>query len=347
MPTDRLPAILAVGLCSPLGATFAETARRYAAGERAQRLERALVGADGLPPTLAQAIPIAECRDYGRRLRRLLAAALADCAGRVPPPPGGWLLRLTVRPELCEHPDRDAFRASLLEPHAGLLRDLDLLPGGPAEALSDLAHAAVAVRDGAEDHVLVGALDSAIHPLLLDRLAVEERILMRGNPWGLIPGEAAVVMALGLETGEPAHGPGRGAVLGVFRGVEEEDVAAPRGLIGRGLAKAFARGARFLPPDRLLADLTGERWRAEEFGVAVARAAAPEAGIAALAADPETPALHLGDCGTAAGLLLPALALADPPPRAAAGPVAMVSVSSRETGARAVGFVERCGAGAA
>ncbi|AWN45497.1 hypothetical protein DK419_03495 [Methylobacterium terrae] len=340
---ERVPAILAVGLCSPLGTSFAETTRRYAAGERAQRLERALVGADGLPPTLARAIPTTECRDYHERLRRLLAAALADCAGQVAPPPGGWLLRLTVRPDLCDGPDREAIRALLLGPHAGLLRDIDLRPGGPAEALSDLAYAALAVRDEGEDHVLVGALDSHIHPLLLDRLAVEGRILMRGNPWGLIPGEAAAVVALGPVELRPP-GSALGHVLGVFRGVEEEDVAAPRGLVGRGLARAFARGARFLPPDRLLADLNGERWRAEEFGVAVARAAGPEAGIAGLAADPETPALQLGDCGTAAGLLLPALALADPPHRTSPGPVAMVSVSSAAGGARAVGFIERCGA---
>lgn len=337
MSAERVSAILAAGLCCPLGDNFAETARRYAAGERGLRRERNFVGADGLPPPLAQAIPIAECREYYERLRRLLAAALADCRSQVPPPPGGWLLRLTVTRDLYEHPDREAIRALLLEPHAGVLRDIELRPGGPAEALSDLAHAAMAVREGRDEHALVGALDSFIHPLPLDRLAEDERILMQGNPWGMIPGEAAVVLAVGIETRRPALG----HVLGVFRGVEEEDVTAPKGVVGRGLAKAYERAARFLPPDRLMADLNGERWRAEEFGFAVARAASPGSGIVALAADPETPALHLGDCGTATGLLLPALALADPPKRPAPGPVTMISVSSRDTGARAVGFIER------
>jgi hypothetical protein len=158
------------------------------------------------------------------------------------------------------------------------------------------------------------------------------------NPYGSVPSEGACFLLLASEETIPEQAP-IGQILSVFRSKELEDITRPRGIIGRGLAKAFRDAAGYAPPDRLISDLNGERWRAEEFGFAVSAAGAPISDLASIV---ETPALYLGDCGVAAGPIFAALALVDSPEqkKRATGPVGMISMSSRGQ-ERAIMFLER------
>lgn len=248
-------------------------------------------------------------------------------------------MRLVVGNEIPDRFPLDRLGDELLTRWVGAVSSIEVVSGGPAEAFSELGFAAKAVLDGATEVLLVGALESRINPFVLDSLTLDERLFLRGNPWGCIPGEACVLVLVGRA--DPKS-PALGDVLAIFRGQEDADLAAPRDIIGRGLARAFELASEFQAPYRVIMDLNGERWRAEELGFAVACVAGMGAGarIAQLAADPEAPTLQLGDCGTAMGLLLPALALAEPPQSVSSGPIALVSVSSRG-GLRAVGFIER------
>jgi 3-oxoacyl-[acyl-carrier-protein] synthase-1 len=189
----------------------------------------------------------------------------------------------------------------------------------------------------------VCSVDSYIHPDLLTKLATEERILDGENPYGLVPGEAASAILVG-HGGFMRGVPPLGQILRMTEATEPEELRSLKGIIGRGLASCF-RFDEAVPVSRLIADLNGERYRAEELGFAAT--SAPRR-MANLFDDPETPAANFGDIGAATGGAYAALALT-PPPRWRVRPVdtmgreiAVISTSSR-TGLRATLVVERSG----
>ena len=212
-----------------------------------------------------------------------------------------------------------------------------MVHGGAALGLSSLGDAALDVAKGRAETVLAAVLDSLVHPALIDAIARSKRLHGKFNPYGFIPGEAACVCVLSRHAVQADGLLPLGFVDAVFRGHEHtDDVLAGRS-VGRGLGGALAAAAAYRRPDRLLVDLNGERWRAEEMGFALARAGAD---LAHLGNSLETPALHLGDCGGGMGALMAALALADPPHGSAAGSVSIVSAGSL-VGPRATAAIER------
>jgi 3-oxoacyl-[acyl-carrier-protein] synthase-1 len=308
----------------------------YADGARHIHKERALIGPDGLPPRVATSIPFTACRDLEERLWRLFEMAYSDIASCGPHPAGRWSADLVLSRAVARHPGRDGLLSRLRAHDGGL--DVTVSYGGAAEALSRVAGAARRVEEGEADALLVGSVDSLLPPETLDLLWTQHRVLTRDNPYGLIPGEAACLL---LVAHPAVMGDARalGRVDAAFEAREDEDVAAPRGILGRGLAAVLRPAGAHRPPSRWMLDLNGERWRAEELGFAVAAAGAP---VTDLAADLETPSLYLGDTGAAMGAVMPALALGDPPRRGhpRRGPVSLISAASYE-GARAAIFVER------
>lgn len=322
--SGRSVLVSGLGLCCALGAGAGASQAAYAASARPFRRERAVVGVDGLPTTLCSALPFPSATGFPERLAELFAGALADLvgAGTVAGVPFYVML-----PEWLDgHPDRDRVARSLEAAAAGpggAAPCLALLHGGAAEALALVGQAAASVQAGAAEDVVVGAVDSFLHPALLDRMAASGRTVHSRNPYGAVPGEAACLVRLSADTA----GPALGTVLAMFRGTEPEPPDRPAAIIGRGLAKAFRDTAAHAEPERLLSDMNGERWRSEEFGFAVSAAGGP---FPALSDRVEVPAMHLGDCGAAAGPAMLALAMGRAPRRTHAedGTLALLAASS-------------------
>lgn len=302
--------ILAAGLTCPAGKNFEMAIAAYSRGERFTEKDRNLVMADGRPPTLAPVYPLTEERDYVERLRKLLSCALEDCLAQLAQlgqesVDYGMLLLLPYWME--GGVVAEAFDAKLKQTPLAQVKTLSVSFGGQAESLQLVG------RDGPEivrrtgRVVLVAVVDSYIHSDLLDSLAYHSELLTRDNPYGMVPGEAAAVLALGPEDNRRL---GRIARLSIME-EPESPVDPQRGLMGRALAscyRALLEGGFF--PERFIVDLNGDRIRAEEFGYAITTNAAQMADLSEKA---EIPALQLGDLGAASGLVMAALALGPPP----------------------------------
>lgn len=294
--------IYRIGLHCALGKGYRAAAEAYFARDyNFVKSEMGPLGADGMRMTLACAIPFHELFDFELRLQKLFAEAVEDLA------PGeadvAMPLRLVVPRWLKGHAMGERLRAWIGETYARLFREVETVADGDTLALYELVRG---LQETAREHrFTVGALDSYMDAGLLDLLALNDRILKRGTPHGLVPGEACVLVMLGTDREAGAHPP-LGSLRAVFNNFEPESLSAPQGIIGRGLAMSLRQALDSFVPDRLLIDLNGERWRSEDIGFALSGARIPDA----LLSDFETPLGNTGDCGAANGLILVALALA-------------------------------------
>jgi 3-oxoacyl-[acyl-carrier-protein] synthase-1 len=313
-------AVLAAGLACGLGKSLAECLDAYAGRRNAFRREKTAVGPDGLPPTLAAAMPFDDPRDAGERLVKLVGAALADAfaSGAMNssrPSPIAVLLPFWAP----EH-----VRTAIIEHVPPAWHDVRFVQGGEANSLGLLGHAARALAERRMPAAMVCAVDSLANAERMDHLMLNEAMFGSGTPYGIVPGEAAAVLM--LVEGLPAEAIGK--VRDVRTAIEQ---LGPRGALRgaalssclRGLGAASAREPR---PTRLLTDLSGPRARAEAFGVAVS-AGGPAVG--AMAGSLEAPSLALGDAGEAFGLVLACLALGNAPVTSPDGDVALVMTAER------------------
>jgi len=96
-------------------------------------------------------------------------------------------------------PVAEAFDARIQQTPLAQVKTLSVSFGGQAESLQLVG------RDGPEivgrtgRVVLVAVVDSYIHSDMLDSLTYHGELLSRDNPYGMVPGEAAAVLALGPE----------------------------------------------------------------------------------------------------------------------------------------------------
>ena len=337
---ETLPRIYSIGLISPLGRTYQESARAYREGEIALRRAPGLVGIDAIPPTLAFVFPYDQPRDFIERLSLLLNAAIRQCSHeldqlcdlpRIPmhiflPP---WIERSRLLPRLTHE-----FHST----HPTILDSPVLHFGGPAETFVCAADLAAAVYSKKLDCVLLCAIDSLIQPDLLDFLSFNEEILSSQNPYGFIPGEAASVILISREGVIRSRISAQGSIVAGRSSREPENVKSPKGIIGRGLADCFDFGVDY-PISRLIVDLNGQRYRSEEFGFAIANTTLD---LQHLANDPEAPASKMGHLGTATGLTYLALALAEKPAEFGhPGPYNTLISTSSPSGWRATMIVEK------
>ena len=316
--------IEAAGMASGAGLRLAECLAAYGRRRNLFRRERGAVGPDGLPPTLALALPFAEPRDAATRLVRLFRAAVEDMLraldGR-PVDPAPFLVLLPAW-------SPPGIRAALAAQAAPDWPDVRFVQGPDANGLALLAHACQAIDAGRFPAVVVAAVDSLANADHLDRLMLQDGLLSRATPYGVVPGEAACVLLL-----TAAASP---AALGRIRDVRatEEPPAPPGSLRGRPLGRCLqdlaAALAQAPPAGRLLTDLSGPRARAEAFGVAAAMGGP---SVADLAGSLEAPSSVLGDTGEASGLVLVCLALGKPPAPYPDADVALVVTAARPGGA--------------
>lgn len=339
---SRPVSLYAAGLTCAAGTTLAAVTAAYVENDHQQQKERTLVRTDGAPVVLACVHPLSELPDYTDRLMTLIGAAFEQSAAQLgdQSPPPVWLLL----PAWMKGSEvLAALKQRLVQTPLAAGGPISILLGDHAEGLIALAEGMRVVGDGEHDAIMMVAVDSRIHADLIDRLDAEGRVRTKLQPHGLIPGEAAVAFVLGAVETMGALRP-MGRVAGFKSAREDEDIREPQGLIGRGLAECFRFAAETFAPNRLLVDLNGERYRAEEFGFAVASASP---AFSDLAANPETPAFLFGDLGAATGPFLTALALGPRPASATAfrqegdPDLTLVSASSYQTGRRAVAVIER------
>ena len=310
--------VIPAGLCCPLGKNFEAATVAYSKGDRSLERDRSLIGHDGDPITLSYVFAPAGERDYERRLLNLLKNAFTDCLSRATSLHNVGPLRfglIIVLPRwLNGHPLTTRLAAAFSADSEVHISHQWFCFGAQAEALWMIDLARQDIANGKADVVFVAALDSHIDTHLLDRLATEGRAFGSGQPHGLVPSEACTVIAVGksslrLETSAEILGFGVG---------EEAAGGKPIGIRGRGLGDALRSAARGLeqsaPVMRAMADLNGERWRAEHYGAGIASFGN---GFGEALLDPECYALAMGDVGAAAGGVMVALALgAMPSPRA-------------------------------
>jgi 3-oxoacyl-[acyl-carrier-protein] synthase-1 len=318
---DSTPVVVtAVALRTPVGNDAVQTAAAVRAGinrfARWQGLgesfeDEAGVIASRLPEDLGDvawvekaeeliATPIhealwqAELYDFGE-VRKVLPRARV-VAYVAPPDPG--------RPGVSD----SAYRLFSIEAREHCIAparadEVHLIPGEHAAGLAALARAAADLRAGQADFAVVGAVDSLLHAPLLSSLLAEGRLKSPARPAGLIPGEGAAVLL--LERGpDAARRRARPlASLGTVSLQNEAEAIGPGQPIR---AEAAARAIRAVLAEnggpgrihRVIADLTGERWRSLEWAMVETRC------LGELPADWQLwhPADCLGDTGAASAL---------------------------------------------
>lgn len=157
---------------------------------------------------------------------------------------------------------------------------------------------------GTIDACIVGGIDSQIDPEILHAMHSLGIVKTASQPVGRMPGEAAaMVLVESATTSARRSRPVAGVVGGLTVETEPRDRFATDAHVGDALFRAAALALGAVPPaakpvDRVIADLTGEGFRAEEWGHAQVRLRARKLV--------ETwsecyPALHFGAIGAATG----------------------------------------------
>jgi 3-oxoacyl-[acyl-carrier-protein] synthase-1 len=324
-------AIFGVGLCCPSGKSFAEANDKYYERERFLRRESSLIGVDGLHPTIAPIYEYDKNANYVDRLRTMLDVAIGDCLNSISLGDRKVRLLLGLNTIMGSSPSRPAFARSFERRRLPSIGGAMVVFGGNAVGIDLLMKAAERVRDGDDELIVIAALDCLLHHEILDLLSVQGRVLCKQNPYGMVPGEGCAALLLGKETDE-VGGPPMGFFNLIVQKSEGEDVLAPKGVRGNALAQCV--GAVSTNVDRVLVDLNGERFRAEEYGFAAARS---KASVKAAMMNPEVPPLQIGDLGAATSLVYCGLALAGETRHRRS----LVLASSWEDGMRAATVVER------
>ena len=207
----------------------------------------------------------------------------------------------------------------------------ELVSQGHAGTAMALQRAADLVASGME-RVLILAVDSWLHPLLLERLEEADRLKLDERPSGLMPGEAGASLLVETERAARERGGLPLAVLCAAAVAREPNpIGSGRQITGRGLAKAISEALDADESNRrfegdCIVDLNGETWRAVQWGTAQVHLAGRLAS-----ARSHFPASSVGDTGAASGALgiCFAIHLLN---RAERGPRCLVSSSSEEGG---------------
>lgn len=204
---------------------------------------------------------------------------------------------------------------------------------GHAAGAVAIVDAARALRAGERSCCVVGGADTFLDPDAIDALDRAFRLRSERSADGYLPGEAAAFVV--LETA--GHAAGRGAApLATLAGYGLADEPRPLGsdepCIGEGLCESIrqvveraGRGGASVPPFAwVMSDQNGERHRAKEWALAVARLHE----LLDPAFELWHPAENFGDTGPAAVPLLAAMAAETFRRDAAPAPAALVVASS-------------------
>lgn len=154
---------------------------------------------------------------------------------------------------------RFAVSKCLQEGHAGVFQALEL--------------ARKILRSGRAEFCCVGGIESLLNNSDMERLRKSYRLRRPDNSWGLVPGEGAAFLLIGLEgrTKMPL-----GRVRGIGISVEDDTILGPHFSQGRGLQRALSLALKDAAVEEStiafrISDANGERYRALECVMAEAR----------------------------------------------------------------------------
>jgi 3-oxoacyl-[acyl-carrier-protein] synthase-1 len=306
-----MPSIMAAGLCSPAPGPLADAAAVILAQEPLYERHPDFIGVDGMNQICAYVPGCVSERDPGTRLTYLLHAAYRDCVASIPAdmdPAARFPLYLGLPVWMGrDGPHRRSFLAQVRRRDFSRMAGVQMYYDDNVAGLSAIEAAAAAIAKGEIEAALVAGVDSFVSPAVLDHLAFTGRARTRDTPYAPIPSEAAAMLLLtrqGLSGMAPLSN-----LRIVVRGEETEKLGdTSRTVMGRGLSRCIDAVVADLPKGEvigaLLCDMTGERHRAEEMGLAVARF--PSTGQDS--PEPILPALCIGNIGAAFGPVMAALA---------------------------------------
>lgn len=249
-----------------------------------------------------------------------------------------------ARPGQGEGFDREVYRQlrERLSAQVDIASGSGVYAGGHAGGLVGLMRAAGILRDGSATFCLVGGVDSYLEPETLEWLDENEQLHSEGNIYGFCPGEAAGFCLLTTIATARQYGlKPLVQMVNVAAAQEKNRIKTPTICLGEGLAAAFRdtfANGRFSPVDRIICDMNGERYRGNEYGLAVLR----NPGRFRDAADFETPADCWGDLGAASAPLHVSLVTEAHGRGYAKGPLSFIWASS-ENGTRAAALLAEAG----
>ena len=230
------------------------------------------------------------------------------------------------------------FVASLNE--KGVETQHKIIADGNAAGAEALSLAYQLIQHNPDAICLVGGMDSHLEPERLETIDYSNRLHSVNNTWGFTPGEAAGFNL--LASGRVAHRlrlDPLAEVRAVTTASEEKLSGTKTVCIGEGLSSAF-RGT--LAKDELVShsycDLTGETYRANEFGFAICRTSQFFQNAGSFTA----PAECWGDVGAASAPLQVALATSAWARGYAKGPVSLCWTSSAHGPRRGAIRLKQC-----
>ncbi len=174
---------------------------------------------------------------------------------------------------------------------------------GHAVAFLALESAAREIASGRCARAVVGAVDGYLDEVTLQWLADTGRLKGEGHGKGFVPGEAAAFLLVEPLSAARARGARCLARLtGIGSAMEANSLYDETPCLGQGLTQAVGTALRMSAADGpvtlVSCDLNGERHRANEWALVLARS-----GVEHASPDLWHPAACLGDCGAASGAL--------------------------------------------
>jgi 3-oxoacyl-[acyl-carrier-protein] synthase-1 len=185
---------------------------------------------------------------------------------------------------------------------------------------------------------LAGGIDSWIDPDALEWLDSEQAIYTHENPWGFVPSEGAGFCLLAEDyISRVVDTPAKAHILAGVTTREKDIIHTDTVCTGQGLTQAISLATNHskAPIDQLICDLNGQRYRADEFGFAMARTS----DRFKTPGDFLSPATFWGDAGAACGPLFISLAVHTALQGNAKGPLSLILTSS-DTGQRSAMLIE-------
>lgn len=238
----------------------------------------------------------------------------------------------------------DGFAASVHSTVARRLGDMMTMEGGGSMAaghaggLMGMLHASNSLRKGSAKFCLVGGIESYLEAETLEWLDDRDQLHSEMNKFGFCPGEAAAFCLLTTHrtAAEYKLAP-LVQIIDVVAAHEENRIKTETVCIGEGLGAAFKslfENNSVGQVERIICDMNGERYRGNEYGMAVLR----NPGLFKDAADVETPADCWGDVGAASGPLYVGMVAEATTRGYSKGPLSIVWASS-ESGGRAAALL--------
>jgi 3-oxoacyl-[acyl-carrier-protein] synthase-1 len=331
----RQVCIVGAGAHTSLGTSLPASCSALHAGFDAFREHPFLIDKTGEHPVVARIPHLDEAADAAARLAELATPAaeeaLAPLLGISPAPVISIFGALPGERPGFTVSDSQEVRKRLLDTlnkHYPM-KAMEVVIGENTAGMEAFAKGFREIAPGKAEFCLVGGADSYLHPETLEWLDYHDRLHSRTNRWGIIPGEgAAFCLLASAEAVGKYNLESVGAVVGVGEANDEPAYREEDIRTGKGLSSAVGKVLETLPEeekiDRTICDLTGEIWRADDFGFTVTR-------LSDRFIDPSrvmAPASAWGDTGVASAPLSVGVAMHAGLRGYASGPYTLVCTSS-------------------